>query len=52
VALTIFKSNEKIQLEASSIYRDVGMYIVATLSVILFGLIGELTYISAILMLL
>ena len=30
-----------------SIWRDVGIYIVATVSVIVFGLIGELSSISA-----
>ena len=49
--MTIFNSSEDIQLEANSIWRDVGIYIIATLTVILFGIIGSLTYISAIILL-
>jgi Ca2+/Na+ antiporter len=52
VALTIFNSTTDIQLEATSIWRDIGMYIVATLSVITFALIGKLTTVSACIMLL
>ena len=49
--MTIYNSTEDIQLEANSIWRDVGMYIVATLTVIVFGIIGSLTTISAIILL-
>jgi Ca2+/Na+ antiporter len=49
--LTIQSSASDIQLEPMSIWRDVGIYIVATVSVIVFGLIGELTSISAAVML-
>lgn len=52
VALTIKNSKEDIQLEPSSIWRDVGFYILATLSVVLFAVIGELTILTAIIMLL
>lgn len=49
--MTIFNSPNDIQLEVNSIWRDVGMYIIATLTVILFGFIGTLTMVSAIVML-
>jgi sodium/potassium/calcium exchanger 6 len=51
VAFTIRNTTIEIQLEPSSIYRDVGFYIVATLLTIIFGIIGKLTILSAILML-
>lgn len=38
-------------MEANSIYRDIGMYIVATLTVIVFGFMGTLTTVSACVML-
>lgn len=49
--MTIFNSPEDIQLEPSSIWRDVGFYILATVSVVIFGFIGELTTLSAFIML-
>jgi sodium/potassium/calcium exchanger 6 len=51
VAMTIFSSPNDIQLEANSIWRDVGFYILSTLVIIVFGVIGELTTMSAITML-
>ena len=51
VAMTIFNASEDIQLEPSAIWRDVGMYIIATISVIIFGVIGELSSLSAMIML-
>lgn len=50
--MTIKNSKEDIQLEPASIWRDVGFYIIATLSVIIFAIIGDLSTISAIIMLL
>jgi Ca2+/Na+ antiporter len=49
--MTIFSSPNDIQLEANSIWRDVGFYILSTLVIIVFGVIGELTTMSAITML-
>jgi Ca2+/Na+ antiporter len=51
VAMTINNSPNDIQLEPNSIWRDVGFYILATLSVIGFAVIGELTPVSACIML-
>lgn len=51
VAMTIRNSKENIQLEPASIWRDVGFYIIATISVIVFAIIGNLSIISAIIML-
>lgn len=49
--MTINNSPDDIQLEANSIWRDVGFYILATLSVIFFAFLGELTPVSACFML-
>ena len=49
--MTIMNSPGDIQLEPNSIWRDVGFYIVATISVIVFAFIGELTVVSACVML-
>jgi Ca2+/Na+ antiporter len=51
IAATIFSSPKDIQLEANSIYRDIGIYIIATSTVIVFGIIGELSVTSAYIML-
>lgn len=52
VAITILISPVKIQLTPASIWRDVGLYIVAGLLVVVFGLIGSLSWWSSVLMLL
>ena len=49
--MTILNSSEDIQLEPSSIWRDVGIYIIATISVLVFGFIGKLDVYSAVIML-
>ncbi len=49
--MTIFNATEDIQLEPSAIWRDVGIYIIATLTIIIFGIIGELSTLSALVML-
>lgn len=50
--MTINNSTSDIQLQPNSIWRDVGIYIIATLTVIVFGVIGELNTVSAVVMLL
>jgi Ca2+/Na+ antiporter len=52
VAITIKNVGSSVQLEATLFWRDIGFYVIATTGIIVFGLIGKLTYISAILMLL
>lgn len=52
VAVTILVSPVEIQLTAASFWRDIGLYIVAGLMIIAFGIYGELTWWSSILMLL
>jgi hypothetical protein len=37
-------------LAADSIWRDIGMYLLATITIIVFAIIGELTIISAVVM--
>jgi sodium/potassium/calcium exchanger 6 len=52
VGLTILNSGDAgVQLAAPSIWRDVGLYIVATLTIIIFGAIGELGVVAAIILL-
>ena len=52
VAITIFLSETDIQLEPSSIWRDVGLYIIATLTILVFAMIGTLTWVSAVILIL
>lgn len=49
--MTIMNAKEYIKLEPMTIKRDVGMYILATLSIITFGFMGELSVVSASVML-
>ncbi len=51
IALTIFNSPSEIKLLPSSIWRDIGIYIIATLMTLYFGYVGQLTFTSAIVML-
>ena len=43
IFLTIRNSPEDIRVEAATFYRDIGMYIFATLTTILFAAIGKIT---------
>ena len=43
IFLTIRNSPEEIRVEASTFYRDIGMYIFATLTTIVFAAIGKIT---------
>ena len=52
VAATIFLSKEDIQLEPSSIWRDVGLYILATLTIVVFAIVGTLSWISSLILIL
>lgn len=49
--MTIMSSPNEIQLEPNSIWRDIGFFILATITVIIFAFIGELTVVSALVML-
>lgn len=52
VGLTILNSGDLgVQLAAPSIWRDVGLYVVATLSIIIFGAIGTLGLVASIILL-
>ena len=52
VSLTIFNSTYEIQLSKGVIWRDIGIYLVATLFIIFFGIQGKITVKSSICMLL
>lgn len=45
--MTIKSSNEEIVLDKAIVYRDIGFYIVATLVTLVFAVMGNITYISA-----
>jgi solute carrier family 24 (sodium/potassium/calcium exchanger), member 6 len=51
IAITILRSKSTIVVEKSTIYRDVGLYIVATLMMFLFAALKSLSLFSAITML-
>ena len=51
VAISILNSSGDIQLSSMTIKRDIGIYIIATISMIVFGFIGELSVASACVML-
>ena len=52
IFLTIRNSPQEIRVDASTFYRDIGMYIVATVTTIVFAWIGELTITTSIIFLL
>ena len=45
IFLTIKNSPENIIVEAATFYRDIGMYIIATLTTITFAAIGKITWV-------
>ena len=51
IALTIFDSKEDIQLNKNTVYRDIGFYILSTFNMVVFGIIGELTVITSLILL-
>lgn len=51
VAVTILSSDKNIKLDPTLIWREVGFYILSTLVIIIFAIIGTLDIFSAILML-
>ena len=51
VAVTILSSDKSIKLDPTLIWREVGFYILSTLVIIIFAIIGTLNIFSAILML-
>lgn len=53
VGMTILGAGESgVQLEPASIWRDVGFYIISTIIIIIFGAIGNLGIVAAIILLL
>ena len=52
IGVSIIKSKGDIKIQSSIIYRDVGIYIIATLSTLVFAIVGKITWISSVFMLL
>ena len=46
IFLTIRNSPDDIKVEAATFYRDIGMYIIATLTTIAFAAIGKITFVN------
>ena len=51
VAMTINNSKTDIKVEFNTLWRDVGFYIISTVVIIVFAIIGELTMVSCSIML-
>ena len=52
VAICIFQSEETIVFDKMIIYRDIGIYLLATIVTIVFAVIGSITWISSVILLL